>query len=486
MNSAKQLASNTLWKYLELVSVSGIQLLSTFVLARFLTPADYGIIGMVVVFTALANVFIESGFSQALIREKEVTRIDYSTILYFNIIASILIYILLFFSSDLIAKFYSEPQLSNICKVTFLVLPINAFGIIQNAKLQRELRFKKICMISIISIVVSCIISIWVAYMLRNVWALVIQNVLIMLCKTFLFWITTDFIPLLKFSKRSFRKYFHFSKNLLLSSLIGTIFNNIYTLIIGKKYSTTDLGFYSQADRIKNLASHTTTQVIQSVSYPILSKQNNETGNIKNVYKDIISIALIFVGFIMSLLIGCAQDLFEFLMGNSEWREAGVFFILLGINGILYPLHCINQNILMVKGDSRTVLWLEITRRAIMIIILLITSRFDIHYFVFGLTIYSIVLLFINLHFCGKPIEYTIIEQLKDIYPVLIRFVIMIITMILIGNILSDVVLFVRLLTLMSIGVVTGLAIFWKERNFQKMIKLTKSLFINVQPANNI
>lgn len=476
MSISKQLANNALWKYIELVSVSGIQLLSTFILARFLTPADYGIIGMVVVFTALANVFIESGFSQAIIREKEVTRIDYSTVFYFNVIVSIALYLILFFSSGLIAKFYNEPQLNNICKVTFLILPINALGIIQNAKLQRELKFKKICVISIISIIVSSIISIFIAYKLRNVWALVMQNFLIMLCKTLLLWITTDFIPLLKFSKSSFAKYFNFSKNLLVSSLIGTIFNNIYTLIIGKHYSTTDLGYYSQADRIKNLASHTTTQVIQSVSYPILSKINNETGSIKDAYKEIISIALIFVGVAMSLLIGCAQDLFEFLMGSDTWREAGVFFVLLGVNGILYPLHCINQNILMVKGNSKMVLRLEITRRAIMVIILMITLNFNIYVFVFGLTFYSVLLLFLNLYFCGKPINYTLIEQLKDTFPLFLRFAIMIAIMIIVGSILSEKLLIVRLLVSILIGITTGLAVFWKQHNFQKMIKLMKSL----------
>ncbi len=476
MSRGKQLANNALWKYLELVSVSGIQLLSTFIFARFLTPSDYGIIGMVIVFTTLANVFIESGFSQAIIREKEVTRIDYSTILYFNLVVSLILYVLLFYSSGLIAQFYKEPQLIDVCKVTFLVLPINALTIVQYSKLQREIRFKKICLIALISILLSSIISVFIAYKYRNVWALVSQNILTYAFKALLLWITTDFVPLLKFSVTSFKKYFKFSKNLLLSTLIGTIFNNIYTLIIGRSYSTTDLGFFSQADRIKNLASQTTTQVIQSVSYPILSRINNETGDIKKAYKEIISITIIFVGFIMSLLIGCAQDMFELFMGSKVWRTSGTFFILMGINGILFPLHSINQNILMVKGDSKTVLWLEIARRSIMIIILFITLRYNIYVFVSGLTIYSIVLLFLNLYFCGKPINYSVGEQFKDTLPIFFRFALIIAVMALVAFLMQDHTVILRLVLVNIAGISFGLLIFWRQKNFKNLINLTKRL----------
>jgi O-antigen/teichoic acid export membrane protein len=250
-------------------------------------------------------------------------------------------------------------------------------------------------------------------------------------------------------------------------------------LIIGRSYTATDLGFFSQADRIKTLASHTTTQVVQSVSYPILSKINNETGDIKVAYKEIISITLIFVGFIMSLLIGCAEDLFEFFMGSTVWRVSGTFFILMGINGILFPLHCINQNILMVKGDSKTILWLEIIRRSIMVIILLITLQFDIKIFVLGLSIYSLVLLFLNLYFCGKPINYTIFEQLKDTFPLFIRFAIIIASMVLIRLFVTEQSLIIRLILSNFVGLSIGLAIFWKQQNFKNMLNLALKLIKN-------
>ncbi len=476
MSLSKQVANNVLWKYCELISVTGIQLLSTFLMASFLTPEDYGIIAMVVVFSTLSNVIIDSGFGQAIIREKNVTILDYSTILYFNIIISILIYIVLYFSTGIIADLYSEPKLNEICKVTFLVLPLNALSIVQITKLQKEVRFKKLCIISFIASVLSTIVALYCAYRFRNVWALVIQNLLIYFLKMLFLWVTTDFVPILKFSLVSLKKYFTFSKNILLSSVIGVLFNNIYTLIIGVAYSTIDLGYYSQAERVKNLGAQTTTQVIQSVTYPILSKINNENGDIKSGYKKIISITLVFVGFIMALLMGCSMELFEILMGgNPIWRIAGIYFLLLGINGILYPLHCVNQNILMVKGDSKTVLFLEVVRRAIMIIILVVTINFDIKIFVFGLTLYSIVLLFLNLYYCGRPIGYTLGEQLKDIYPILVRLLLMVGISLAVGGLFSKYPTIVTLFLSLFIGVVSGVVLFWKQSAFQLTLSMLKS-----------
>ncbi|MBR3883656.1 MAG: lipopolysaccharide biosynthesis protein [Bacteroidaceae bacterium] len=479
MSLSKQIANNVLWKYLELVSVSGIQLLSTFIMAPLLTPEDYGIIAMVIVFSTLANVLIDSGFGQAIIREKDVTRLDYSTILYFNVVVSLLIYAILYFSTGLIANFYSDPKLNEICKVTFLVLPLNALSLVQITKMQKELRFKRLCIVSFLASILSSIVAIYLAYRYRNVWALVIQNLLTYFLRMLFLWITTDFIPLLSFSISSLKKYFIFSKNILFSSIIGVFFNNIYSLLIGSVYSTADLGFYNQAERIKNLGSQTTTQVIQSVTYPVLAKINNETGDIKNGYKKIISITLLFVGFIMALLMGCSMDLFEIIMGGSPiWRVSGLYFLLIGINGILYPLHCVNQNILMVKGDSKTVLLLEIMRRSIMIIILLVTVNFDIKIFVFGLTFYSVLLLFLNLYYCGRPINYSLAEQLKDVSPILLRLMMMVAASLLVGWMSSDTPTIVSLLLSLMTGLISGIILFCKQPAFQLVLNMLKS-YIN-------
>lgn len=476
MNTSKLVAKNVIWKYLEMFSAMGIQMLCTFIMARFLNPSDYGILGIVLVFSAFADVFIYSGFGQALIREKHVTRIDYSTVLYFNLGVSLLLYILLYLSSGFIARFYEQPVLNDICKVAYLILPIHALTLVQMTKLQKEVKFKKIFIISFAASVFSAIIAISLAYIYRNVWALVLQMIIAALIRCLLLWITTDFIPELKFSKESFSKYFKFSKNVLISGFIGTLFNNIYSLIIGKAYSAAELGYYSQANKISNLGSQTSTQVIQSVTYPILSRINNEGGNIKEGYKRTISLALIIVGFVMSMLICCAQDFFELCMGNIIWRTAGTYMVLLGISNILYPLQAINQNILLVKGKSQTVLFLEIFRRSIMFIILLVSINFSIKVFVFSLSLYALIQLIPNLYFCGKPIHYTVQEQLKDTMPIFIRLAIMIVLANFASYLLSSLHIVVRVILSCSICLTSGLLLFWRLQSFRDLIRLSKSL----------
>lgn len=476
MSNSKQVAKNVIWKYLEMISVSGIQLLCTFIMAHFLTPADYGILGIVLVFSAFADVFIYSGFGQALVREKDVTRTDYSTILYFNIAVSLVLYVLLYFSSGLIASLYEQPILNDICKIAYLIMPIHALSLVQMTKLQKEIKFKKNFIISFISSLVSAVIAIYIAYLYRNVWALIIQVMMTSVIRCVLLWATSDFIPVLQFSKESFNKYFKFSKNLILSGFIGTLFNNIYPLIIGKAYSTAELGFYSQAKKINDLGSHTTTQVVQSVTYPILARINNEGGDIKMGYKKIISVTLIVVGFVMGMILSCAQNFFELCMGSPIWRTAGTYLLLIGISGVLYPLHAINQNILLVKGESKNILKLEVIRRSVMIIVLLVTINFDIEIFIFGLSFYSFVLLFLNLYYCGRPINYSVWQQLKDTTPIFTRLAIMILLGYSAAYLLPSLHIIARITLSCTVCLISGLLLFWKQQNFRELLKLVKSM----------
>ena len=241
------------------------------------------------------------------------------------------------------------------------------------------------------------------------------------------------------------------------------IFNNIYSLIIGRVYSTMDLGYYSQADRIRMSLSGSSTEVIQRVTYPILSKINNANADVKEAYRKIIMITVFFVASIQFFFMGISLDLFEIVMGDKIWRVAGTFFFILCINGSLYPLHSINQNILLVKDRSKTLLLLEIARRFLMIVILCITVHFDIIIFVCGNAFYSISLLFLNLYFCGQPINYPLKEQFKDILPVYIRCVIMLFFMLIVNYFLSDTSIYMRVFTAACVGVFVFLFLFYKS-----------------------
>lgn len=465
-NYKRELVSNTMWNALENYSMIGIQLLCTFLLARYLTPADFGIVGMLVVFTAIAQTFVDSGFGVALIREKEVCQAGYSSVFFLNLFISLCLYFLLCVCSGAIANFYHQPILNEICKFSFLVLPLNALCIVQTTILKRELRFKKLCVITLTAVLLSSVLAIVSAYYLRNVWALVIQNVSLFGFRTLLLWASSRWHPTLSFSWPLISKYFSFSKNILIAGLVGSVFNNIYSLLIGRYYTATDLGFYSQADRVKNVASHTSTSVVQNVTYPILSRVNNEGGDLRNAYKKIICVTMLFVGCVMALVTGVASDLYEVLMGSNAWRQSGFFFLLLSISGILFPLHAVNQNILMVLGKSKTLMYLEITRRCIMVLILLITIRHGIAVFVFGNSIYSILLLFLNLYYCGKPINYSIAQQLKDVAPILARQVLIVMSGLITSYLMAQQPIYARLMMALASMLILFFLLFRKNVYF--------------------
>ncbi len=482
----QQMASGTFWNAMERFSTMGIQLICTFILARFLTPSMFGLMGMLVVFTLIGNTITESGFSQTLIREKEVSKKTLSTVFWTNVILSIFIYIILWFAAPFIASFYHEPILTDVSRVTFLVIPLGALNIIQLTLCMREMEFRKMCIISITASIVSCIIAIAWAWHTHSVWALVVQNVASYALRSLGFWITTRFRPELTFATDELQRLFAFSRNLLVTGLIGNIFNNIYTLLIGRFYGATQAGYFVQADRIRLVASTSMTQVVQSVSYPILSKINNSSNpsnhstpsnpstpsTLYQPYRRIILVTLLFVGFLMTLLMSVGEDLMQLLMGSPEWRVAGRYLMALGIVGILFPLHAVNQNILLVKGMGRTVLWIEVARRTLMILLIIAALQFSVEVFVWSYALYSFLLIFLNLYVCGRPIGYGLGEQLRDICPILMGFLLMIVIAECSNHILSLQSLTFRFLITLSLTLIVGLLYFHRHSSFREAVGL--------------
>lgn len=471
-STGRSLAKNTIWNSIDKFSGIGIQMLCTFCMARFLTPSDYGLIGMLSIFIEISNTLIQSGLGSALIREKFLSREDYSTVFWFNLVVSSVLYAVLYVAAPFIADFYQQEQLTAICRVSFLVLPISALSIVQNTKFQRDLNFKKLSLISLSTSILASFIAICAAFYFRNVWAIVLQMLVSNILRSSFLWLASDMRPNFSFSMGVFVKYFKFSKNILLSSIIGAIFNNINNLLIGRFYTPADLGYYAQADKMKGVTSYNTSQVIQSVTYPLLSKVNNDGIDLKIMYKKIILTTLLFVSIIVVLFMTIACDAFEVLMGSSQWRTSGIYFMILGLNSLLIPLHSINQNILLVKGNSRTLLWLEICRRIIMIIILLVVVNFSVYFFAAGLSIYSFLLLFLNLHFCGKPINYTLSEQLRDITPILCKQVIVFIIGLCLNFLFSGINVYIRMIVVLSIGIIIEFVLFRKNKYLLMTVSL--------------
>lgn len=281
MSLKKQTVDGVIWSAIERFGSLGVQFIITVIIARVLSPSDYGLIGMLFVFTSLGGVILDAGFGQALIRKTVVTQIEFTSVFYFNIFMSVIIYLALYFTAPYIASFYNTPELEKIAKYVFLIFPINAFGIIQNTIIVKKVAFKLMTKISLSAALLSGIIGIFMAYNGYGVWALVYQSLLYAIFNTLFYWIFNSWRPLFKFDIRPIRQMFSFSINLLITNVIIVLFNNIYTLLIGKFYPLAQVGFYNQAKRLQEIPSQTLTSIVQRVSYPILSKLQGQNENLK-------------------------------------------------------------------------------------------------------------------------------------------------------------------------------------------------------------
>lgn len=472
----QQMVSGTMWSSIERFSVLGIQLIFTFFLARFLSPADFGLMGMLVVFTLLGNAITESGFSQTLIREESIDDQTCSTVFWANLLLSHTVYIILWIAAPYIADFFGQMQLLWVSRAAFLVIPLGSFAIIQTARLTRKLQFRPMCLVSLTGTLLSCIIAAIFAIFYPSVWVLVLQALLCAGFRSAGYWYCAHWMPRFTFSYPILKRLFGFSRNLLISGVIGTFFNNIYTILLGRYYGASITGYFAQADRIRLVISNNSTQVVQNVSYPILTQVMQEGGDLRNAYRRIILAGLLAVGFVMTLIMCIGEDLFQLLMGSEDWRLSGQFLIPLGIAGILFPLHSINQNILLVKGLGKTVLWVEIARRTIMVSLILLSLQFDAMTFIWSYALYSILLIFVNLWVCGRPIGYTLLSQLRDIAPILFCFITIYIISVLSNHYLIHLSVLMRSSLTLLICTIFGLIIISRLEAFREVSSLLKLL----------
>lgn len=443
MTTPKSLKSKTItgffWSFLDLIANHGIQFVVQIILARLLLPEHFGIIGMILVLIAVSNAIVDSGFSQALIRDQHTTQEDYSTVFYFNLFISLVLYGLLFSTANKISVFFEEPQLTKIIRVLSLVLIINSLAIIQKAMLVKKVDFKTLTKISVIAVIISGSLTIFLAMSGFGVWSLVINMIALQFVQTGLLWYFNKWIPSLTFKVQSFNKFYSFGYKLLISGLIDTFFYYIYFVIIGKMYSTNQLGYYTNAVKIKDLASFAIVSTVQRVTYPVLSSIQQEKERLKYGFKSVIKTSA-FINFpLMVGLAAVAKPLFIVLFGD-KWIPSVTYFQLLCFAGMLYPLHAINLNVLQVKGRSDLILLLEIIKKSLLaiLIILSLLFGFGIIGLIWTAVISSFVSFLINSYFSAREIEYSSKEQIKDLLPSFLISFIMGIVVFLIGRIVDE------------------------------------------------
>lgn len=416
------------WTLLEGVFSQGIILTIGIILARLLEPKDFGLIGIITAFVSISNTIIEGGFVSALIRKIDANSKDYSTVFYINITISTILYFTLFIFSESIGQYFSEPQLTKILKFSGLILIINAFSIIQKTILAKKLNFKTPAIIAILSSLISGIIAVILAYQKFGVWSLVSLSICRPLINSILLWLNGKWRPKVEFSKKSFIELFDFGYKLLIANLINSIYKNIYYVLIGKYFSATSLGYYTRADQFQAPFSSNISIGIRRISFPIFSSFQNDKEKLKHVFIKFLKFS-IFINFsIMACIAAISKPLVLILIGE-KWYTSIYYLQLLCIPGMFYPLQILNLNLLTVKGFSNLNLKLEIIKKIILIPIIITSAFYNVETMLYGLICFSIIEFFINSYYTNKLIDYSIINQLKDIFPYLIISIILFLSM---------------------------------------------------------
>jgi teichuronic acid exporter len=408
--------SGVFWSLADNGVSQGLQFVVGIILARLLAPEEFGLIGMIMIFILLSESFINSGFSQALIRKKECTKEDYNTAFYFNLITSIAFYFILFVSAPLISRFYEQPALTSILRILGLILFFNAFSIVQQAILIRQVNFRLQTKITFFASILSGIIAIMMALKGFGVWSLVVKMLTSHFLRTFLLWIFNKWHPSLLFSKESFHEMFSFGYKLLFSSLINTGFRNIYYVVIGKYFSAAHLGFFSRADQFTKLPAHTMTKTLQRVAFPVLSEIQDDIPRLKRGYKKFIKVTMFANSAVLLLLAALAEPFILTLLGE-KWIQTIPFLQLMCFAVLMHPIVSLNMNTLIVKGRSDIYLWLEIITKILIIPIVIIGVLTSIEIMIIGMVLHSIVNYLLIAQKTSKLIDYSIVDQLKDILP---------------------------------------------------------------------
>lgn len=368
----------------------GIQILCTFIIAQFVPPSDFGLISMMSIFLAFSTMLIDSGFSQALIHEQNVTRQDESSIFWFNIVLGLLIYGCFWLTAPLIADFYEEPQLTVLIRVAFTALLFQSLIVVHQGLLFKYVDFKAVSKISFWAVLLSGVAGIAVSYIRRDVWGLIVQNVSFAVLQALFFWIYSRWRPRMEFSMACVRKYLRFSMNLLGSNMLAAITDNLANLFVGKAYNATILGHYTMANKIPYLTSSTVSYSIKRVSYSIMSTFQNDNEQLASYSQRVVGTAFWILAPVMVLMFVFAEPFIGWLF-PKEWAPAAVYLRYFCVIGFVYCFSDINQDILLVKGRTDLLLRLDIVRRTVLVVLLIIGIQYSVETLLQLLVAYNVV-----------------------------------------------------------------------------------------------
>lgn len=417
MHDKKKIKNGFIWNALDSIGTQAIALVIALTLANILGPNVFGLVAMLVIFMAIANVFVNSGFNEALIRKLDRSEADFATTFYFSLAVAIAAYVILFVCAPYIAQFYQQAELILLTRVLAITIVINTFAAIPRVKLTVDLNFKTQAKCNLVALVISGTLALVLAYLGFGVWALVGQQLSLALVNVLMLNFLAPWWPKQNFSNKSFKDLFGFGSKLLLSGLLDTIYNNVYGLIIGKQFSALQLGLFSQAEKLSSIPAMTLTGVIQKVTYPMLSAMQHDTKKLDAYFLLTLQFAAFIIFPVMFGISIIAKPLIDILLG-PEWQGSADLISIITMALALYPIHAINLNMLKVKGRSDLFLKLEVIKKVIITLILIVTVPMGIKAMCIGMVISSYLALFINTYYTGKLSSLTADKQLIALLPI--------------------------------------------------------------------
>lgn len=403
-----------IWTSIGKFGTMGLNFVANLILARLLLPSDYGTIGMLQIFISVSSIFVTAGFGMALVQKKNPTHIDFTSVFYWNLIASILFYFILFFSGPAISRFYNMPELTKVLRVQSLSLIIQAFSTVQTCQLQKQLRFRELSIRSIVATLIGTMVGVVMAFLGYGVWSLVFSNLVSIFASVLLLWKMSSWRPTWEFSWQSLKELFSFGGLMALSSFVETLYNNLQGLVIGKWFSSSDLGYYTQAKKMETIPTDALSQVVNQVSFPVFSAlQDDKSKLLFGVRKNITSIT--FINFPMMLLLIVIAKPLVILLYGVKWIESVPYLRILCIAGAIYSMNTINTNVIRSLGKGKIYFLIQMVKRLIGIAFIFISIRWGVLGLMWALASYSYVTLLINSFVNKRLINYGFLDQLKDV-----------------------------------------------------------------------
>jgi len=468
----KRTVKGLVWSSIERFSVQAVQFFVTLIIARILSPKEYGLIGMLSIFIGIADSLVNSGFSQALIRKQDRSEVDNCTIFYFNFTVSIILYLILYIAAPFIASFYNEHELCRILRVLGIIVIINGLAIVQRALFTIEINFKEQTRATLMAAIISGVVGVIMAVNGFGVWSLVFQQISNACVSTLLLWFFSKWRPIVIFSLNSFKGMFGYGSKILISGLINTTYNNIYQITIGKIFDAVSLGYYTRAKQFALTPVSGFTEVIQRVMFPVMCKIQQDKTIYKNVFAKTLRVSVFILIPIMCLIAGISKPMTLILLGE-KWLFAATLLIPLCFSAMLLPIHALNLNAITVIGRSDLFLKLEIIKKILGIVVLVVTVPFGVVAMCYGSLVSSVIGLLINAHYSKQEFDYGLIEQMKDVAKIFLLSISIFIVTYVISNTIEN-SYFALLTALCSAVLLFVMAIFvfkFKEIEYIKSLR---------------